>query len=112
MKFLLLLKVTAAITMFAASGIATAATFTDGDFSVPTPADPFQTVLGGTNIGPWLVSGSSVDLIGNYWNAPPSGGNSVDLNGDAAGGLIQTFDLDPGNYLLSFFCRPIQTVIL
>lgn len=46
-----------------------------------TYSDPdrsFQT--GASNIGSWVVTSNSVDLISTYWNAP-SGGNSVDLDG-------------------------------
>ena len=47
--------------------------------------------------------GDSVDLIGTYWQAPPSGGQSVDLDGNKPGGVIQTFNLNAGMHLLSFY---------
>jgi uncharacterized protein DUF642 len=66
-------------------------------------------VSGGSNLpgSPWLVTGASVDLIGAFWQSPtgPSPTNgSVDLDGDAPGGVEQTiFGLTSGKtYTLSF----------
>jgi hypothetical protein len=76
----------------------------DGFFNDPSaiPAGSFyQTFTGGT-MGPWNVVGS-IDLIGTYWNGPPVGGNSVDLNGDSKGGITQTFSLNPGSYVVGFY---------
>ena len=50
------------------------------------------------------MTGASVDLIQLYWEAPPGGGNSVDLNGNGQGGVEQTFSTVLGQqYLVSFF---------
>jgi uncharacterized protein DUF642/PEP-CTERM motif-containing protein len=78
-------------------------TFSDGLFDSPsaTPSGvSFQTISG--TMGPWTVTGS-IDLIGTYWNGPPVGGNSVDLNGDMKGGITQTFSADPGTYTVGFY---------
>lgn len=65
----------------------------------------FSTKSGGsTDITDWLVTGHSVDLILNYWQVPPLGGNSVDLNGMGAGGVSQSFATVTGQqYLVSFY---------
>lgn len=86
---------------------------TDGDFSAGAPSGSFTTYFSGNLIdGVWLVTGSGsgpygnagVDLIGNYWSGPPSGGTSVDLDGDAPGGLEQNLALVTGQtYDLSFY---------
>jgi choice-of-anchor C domain-containing protein len=58
------------------------------------------TVVNGTHV----TSNGSVDVITpSYWQAPPGGGNSVDLDGFTPGGLTQTITTTPGTeYLLSF----------
>lgn len=88
----------------------------DGNFTNPpgaTTPPGFTTYFTGQAFGPWTVIGSGsgpygnagVDLIGNYWQSPPSGGGSVDLNGDAPGGIEQTIlGLTAGDtYTLSFY---------
>lgn len=78
-----------------------ATTFTDGNFS-DSVSGPFTTYNGGT-FGPWSVTGS-VDLIGNYWQAPTGSVGSVDLDGSGvAGALAQTFTASAGAYNLSFY---------
>ena len=62
-----------------------------------------MTYAGGTQMGNWTVLGNSVDLIGGLWSGPPSGGGSVDLNGNGPGGIQQSFSFAPGAYLLSFY---------
>ena len=51
----------------------------------------------------WSVTGNSVDLIGTYWQAPRSGGQSVDLDGNAPGGLTQTLHHYRVEYGISFY---------
>ncbi|WP_145987150.1 MULTISPECIES: PEP-CTERM sorting domain-containing protein [Bradyrhizobium] len=81
-----------------------AAPFTDGLFNSPSGGSSYTTVNGGGTFGAWTVTGNSVDFIGNYWNGPAAtGGYSVDLNGNAQGGITQTFDLAAGTYLLGFY---------
>lgn len=83
---------------------ASAAPFTDGLFDSPAGAGDFTTVAGGSFYGAWQATGGGVDFIGNYWNGPSAtGGHSVDLNGNAKGGITQTFDLGPGTYVLGFW---------
>ena len=51
----------------------------DGNFNAPAGANPFTT-YNNTSMGPWHVNGS-VDLIGNYWQGPPSGGGDHNSSG-------------------------------
>jgi choice-of-anchor C domain-containing protein len=94
-----------AIAGFAASA-ANAAIIVDGNFDTPVASNPFQTFSSGATFGtgnPWTVTSGSIDEIGNYWQAPPTGGNSVDLDGNAPGGISQSFTAPAGTYDLSFY---------
>jgi len=56
----------------------------------------------------WTIGGDSIDIIsgdGTLWQAAPSGGNSVDLSGSAAGLTSQLLDTEPvGSYwTISFY---------
>ena len=66
----------------------------NGDFESGPVVNPsgYTTVLGGDSISipGWTVLGNSVDYIGNYWQ-PESGTHSIDLSGNAPGGLSQSF---------------------
>jgi choice-of-anchor C domain-containing protein len=84
-------------------GVAQAAIVADGNFAQGASAGSFSTVNQGQTIGPWTVTGNSVDLIGNYWEATPTGGYTVDLDGNGAGGIKQTVHLADGEYELSFY---------
>jgi hypothetical protein len=62
-------------------------------------------------ISPWVVTRNSVDLISSssaqpYWQAPPGGGNSIDMNGTgypADGQIQQAFSTTADtSYLVSF----------
>lgn len=76
----------------------------DGDFSSPSGGGSFVTYSGGSSIGPWTVTGGSVDLIGGYWQAPTTGGGSVDLDGNAPGGVSQSISTIAGHkYEVSFW---------
>lgn len=78
----------------------------DGNFNDPLVAGTFQTVTGGNFFGngnAWQVLGSSVDVIGSYWVPPTLGGGSVDLDGNAPGGVAQAFNVAAGTYTLSFY---------
>lgn len=86
------------------SAWATPLPITNGDFATPL-AGSYTTYTGGsTAITGWTVTGNSVDLIGTYWQAPPGGGQSVDLDGAAPGGLTQTLTTVANQaYLVSFY---------
>ena len=65
----------------------------NGNFSSTCASGQYCTFGAGdsTDIPGWNVTGGSVDLITGYWQAPPGGGNSVDLDGlFARGGLAST----------------------
>jgi choice-of-anchor C domain-containing protein len=78
----------------------------NGTFAAPSCASPsFCTYsAGATNITGWTVTGNSVDLITGYWQAPPGGGNSVDLDGNGQGGVASSSfaTTNGGDYTLSF----------
>ena len=93
--------------MLAFAGPAAAATafqngnFTDGTYAPSYGGAGFETLspeLGNaTAMTGWTVTSGSVDWINGYWQAPPGGGNSIDMNGTATssqtalGVLTQTF---------------------
>ncbi len=57
---------------------------------------------GSTAITGWTVTKGSIDWIGTYW-ASSDGQRSLDLNGNEAGAVSQTFDTTPGStYRVSF----------
>jgi choice-of-anchor C domain-containing protein len=98
----------AAAAVLAASSAFAANPVIDGNFD--NSISGFTTFDGGSTLpgGPWVVTGASVDLIGTYWQSPsgPSPPNgSVDLDGNAPGGVEQTiFGLTSGKtYTLSFW---------
>ncbi len=104
--------VAAAAVVAASSAFAAANLVADGDFSNPWGGSTFTDYLSGSTFGPWTVTGSGsgpygsagVDLIGGYWQAPTSGGGSVDLDGLYPGGIEQTLTLTSGKtYDLSFY---------
>jgi hypothetical protein len=81
----------------------------DGDFLNPVASGNFQTFVGGKRLGPWHVSGNSVDLNAGYFIAPFTGSTQdIDLsgtnyNGDSAGGLYQNLRTVPGQrYVLTY----------
>jgi choice-of-anchor C domain-containing protein len=79
---------------------------TDGNFDAPLSAGTFTTFSATQSFGtgnPWTVSSGSIDEIGNYWQAPSTGGGSVDLSGSAAGAIQQSFNAAAGSYNLQFF---------
>lgn len=94
----------AAVALVPAS--ANAASIINGSFENGTLTNPsFTTVPGAnsTSINGWVVTGNSVDYIGSYW-AAQDGTRSIDLNGNALGGIQQTFDTVVGQlYNISFW---------
>ncbi|MET8542158.1 choice-of-anchor C family protein [Kitasatospora sp. NPDC004799] len=81
----------------AAGGHRAAGRFDDGGFENPkAPANAFATLSAGQALGPWRVTAGSVDLTGaGFWQTA-EGDQSVDLNGNAAGSIAQTFTTVPG----------------
>jgi len=78
----------------------------DGNFDTPLSAGNFTTYSATQSFGAgnvWSVSSGSVDEIGGYWQAPPAGGGSVDLSGNSAGAIQQSFNATTGNYNLQFY---------
>ncbi len=95
--------VAAAAIAAASSAFAGVNLVADGNFDSPSGGVSYTTYFNGATFGPWKVSGDSVDLIGGYWQAPVGGG-SVDLDGNAPGGINQVLSLTSGKtYDLSFY---------
>jgi choice-of-anchor C domain-containing protein len=99
------------VTLVAVAALPAFADVTNGQF-LNGGNDPFSTYYAGdaTSIPGWAVTAGvldptqgSVDWIGNYWQAPPPGGHSVDLDGLTPGGISQTLTLAAGSYVLSFY---------
>lgn len=95
-------------------GAAQASVISNGLFASTCGSANFCTYNAGnsTDIPSWTVinggaptdSNGSVDLITGYWQAPPAGGNSIDLDGNAFGGVAQTFATIVGQqYKVSFY---------
>jgi len=88
--------------------IASAGLVVDGDFAPPPDGAPsFTTIYSGATIGgvgAWTVTQGSVDVINGYWEAPPGGGQSLDMQGNSPGAISQTISgLVAGQqYLLTF----------
>ena len=75
----------------------------DGQFTTAPDPGSFQTYTAIGPLGGWTVLSGSVDLIGSYWSAPPTGGRSVDLDGNSPGWLAQTITFPhSGEYQLTF----------
>lgn len=73
----------------------------DGGFETPVVTSGFQTFVGGKEMGPWHVTGNSVDLINGDFLAAHGGNQDVDLSGtnysgDSAGGIYQDVPTQPG----------------
>jgi choice-of-anchor C domain-containing protein len=112
------MKLIAVASLLAGMALAGAASATnlvqDGNFNMynlPGTGLPnsFVTYSAGTSFGltdttgPWKVTNGSVDYIGGYWNGPTAGTGSVDLDGNAPGGISQTISTVIGQtYALTF----------
>jgi choice-of-anchor C domain-containing protein len=100
-RFVFCLAVLAAIAVLPAF-----ADVNNGMFNLTAPANPFEMVGSGdcSTIQDWCVTQGTVDWIGNLWQSPPPGGNSIDLDGNTIGGISQDIVTVPGlTYLLSFW---------
>jgi choice-of-anchor C domain-containing protein len=77
----------------------------NGSFEEGPPLGSFQDITlaaGSTAITGWVVTGQSIDFTGPPWDCS-DGSHCVDLNGDDAGGIQQTFVTVPGEtYVVSF----------
>jgi choice-of-anchor C domain-containing protein len=96
----------ATITGFATLPANAVSLIQDGGFDTPLSAGTFTTYSSGQTFGAgnvWSVTQGSVDEIGNYWQAPPMGGGSVDLSGNSAGAIQQSFNAAAGTYSLQFY---------
>jgi len=101
-RFFCFLAVLAAVVLPASADLVTNGTFQPGPQQQPL----FETIPNalGTTIPGWTVTTGSVDWIGNYWLPPPSGGYSLDLDGNAPGAVSQTINTTAGDtYWLSFY---------
>ena len=74
----------------------------DSNFNTPFGGPTFTTESAGTSFGPWTVTSGSVDLIGDYWQAPTTGGGSVDVDGNSPGSFDQSINTGAGKYTLTF----------
>lgn len=77
---------------------------TNGGFESGTAPGVFLTVgTGGTDIDDWDVVSGNVDYIGSYWVAQ-EGDRSIDMTGNAAGAISQTFATTIGeDYTVTFY---------
>jgi choice-of-anchor C domain-containing protein len=84
---------------------AQATTLSNGTFADPACAAAYCTVFApdSSTIANWTVVSGSVDLITTYWQAPPGGGNSIDMDGNAPGEISNTFATIAGvQYVVNF----------
>ena len=96
----------AAALVFGLAGTASAANVADGSFSAKASARRQLPDLrgGARDIGAWTVGSGSVDLIGSYWQAPPTGGllrSTSTATRPAAS--ARRWTLASGHYELSFW---------
>jgi choice-of-anchor C domain-containing protein len=95
-----------AVVVMMGGGRASADIVTNGSFETgPTVPNPpgYTTLSGGsTAITGWTVTGDSVDYIGSYWQAS-NGSYSLDLSGNAPGGVSQVLSTTVGtSYTVQF----------
>lgn len=87
------------------SGRAQAVIVNGGFEQGPPMLGPFDTYPGGSTAIPgWVVTGSSIDYVGTFWE-PASGARSIDLNGTPVGngGVQQSIATVPGaTYTVTF----------
>jgi choice-of-anchor C domain-containing protein len=78
---------------------------TNGNFASVCGSGSFCAYGAGdsTSIPTWTVGSGGVDLITGYWQSPPGGGNSIDLDELAPGSVQTSFGTNAGTeYMLSF----------
>lgn len=84
------------IGVFTAAPASAATGFNDGSFEYPVVApNTFVTISAGQALGAWTVTTGNVDLSGaGFWQTS-DGVQSLDLDGDQAGAVSQTFATSP-----------------
>jgi len=98
------IKTTLAIAAFAAlAPVAHAADLiTNGGFENSSFSGTFQNIGAGNGLSGWTIESGSVDLINTYWQ-PASGNYSLDLNGNSAAVIAQSFATEVGKtYTVTF----------
>ena len=86
-------------------GVTRANLLTNGNFASVCGSGSFCAYGAGnsTSIPTWTVGSGGVDLITGYWQSPPGGGNSIDLDELAPGSVQTSFGTNAGTeYMLSF----------
>jgi len=82
----------AAIAATVLPAAANAQAFQIGSFEGGSNPGSFSTLnAGSTAVTGWTVGAAGIDYIGSYW-AAGEGDRSIDLSGNAAGSIAQTFD--------------------
>lgn len=84
----------------------------NGTFS-NSPGGAYTTVYAGQNtISKWTVDSGSVDWINSYWQTPPAGGGSIDLDGNSPGSISQTLATVKNQiYQVSFYLSGNRTAV-
>ena len=90
------------IAALALAPLAQAAGILNGGFEDSSFSGTYQVIGTGSGLNGWHVDSGSVDLINSYWT-PASGSYSLDLNGNEAGTISQSFATIAGHsYTVSF----------
>jgi choice-of-anchor C domain-containing protein len=93
------------VSTFFAISITTVAAFalgTDGSFELGSDPGSSTLLSGGSTISDWLVQSGNIDYVGHFWQAS-DGSRSIDLNGNQAGSISQTFATVVGTtYIVEF----------
>jgi choice-of-anchor C domain-containing protein len=85
-------KLAAAATLLLGATGASANLITNGDFETGTDPGSFTTITAPGALTGWNVDSGSIDYIGSYWqDASVVGTRSVDLSGNDAGSIRQSF---------------------
>jgi choice-of-anchor C domain-containing protein len=69
----------------------------DGQFLQAPDPGSYTTYGIGSTLGGWMVTAGTVDLAGTWYQSPPSGGRSVDLDGNDPGTISQTLSTTLGH---------------
>ncbi|MBI3745680.1 MAG: choice-of-anchor C family protein [Chloroflexi bacterium] len=93
---------TAANVAIYAAALSSPELIVNGGFEQPIAGSDFTEIVPGTGLTGWTINSGSIDMISTHW-ASFEGAQSVDLNGNAAGTISQTFATTPGaQYQLTF----------